>query len=311
MKLSNFSKKNLSATFCALFCAIAIASCGKQEEKLIPEQNIDNFIANYTPDELTNIKADYEHIRALVKKGKKATSSNKRIYIATVGAPGSCKSTALETFLHNNPAFLQNCLYIDPDQRALKFMTNTYWQSMTCYQASQNASYQACARKAYEKWRGASNYITNNLLNEAYSEGCSIAHGTTSQSPHVAQLYERLKKKQYKIVLIICLSKTETRAQAVAHREETQGFVQSTYQDFHEKEKTIFKNFPTYVKYADTIHLQWVDEFSKPAIAVATLNRKDNKWAIEEKRYEYMNNIKEIYNSNKAEGMPAFEELFS
>jgi hypothetical protein len=47
---------------------------------------------------------------------------------------------------------------------------------MRPYAISKNPS--TYAKLAYEKWRGASNYIASSLLNEAYDKKFNIAHGT-------------------------------------------------------------------------------------------------------------------------------------
>ena len=121
--------------------------------------------------------------RSLLKKHSKTcifnsipSSQKPLIYLATARAPGASKSTVLETNLKSHPHFI----YIDPDQRTLKFLIHTYVKSLNNYAISQASSYKTLAQKQYLKWRDASNYIAYNLLNEAYDNNFSIAHGTTS-----------------------------------------------------------------------------------------------------------------------------------
>ena len=102
------------------------------------------------------------------------------------------KSTILETFLKENSEEGENFVYVDPDVRGLKFMINTYLEDVGPYAISKSTEY---AKKAYEKWRGASNYIANTLFNEAYVQGLNIAHGTTATVAEVTNLYKNLKWK--------------------------------------------------------------------------------------------------------------------
>lgn len=284
-----------------------LVSCGADETTLIPTDFVETFLQNYSDKEKPLIRADHQHIENVAFSGKKPEPQGKRIYLATVGAPGSCKSTILETYMASHPDETGSCVYVDPDQRTLKFMTSTYWQSMTCYEISTSPTYQECAKNAYNKWRGASNYIANSILNKAYREGFSIAHGTTSQCPEVGENYKKLKSKGYKITLLVCMSEAGNRLQAVKQREEKQGFVQSTPKDFVEKEKSIMKNFPIYFEHADVVHIYWVDKFNKAPLEVGAYS-KEGGWSAG-KQPKYLKKIMAAYNANKTPEMPAFDEL--
>ena len=147
-----------------------------------------------------------------------------------------------------------NFVYADPDQRALRFMIHTYIQQLSTYHYSLASSPASLQVAQYNKWRDASNFIANTLLNEAYAGGYNIVHGTTSTSPHVEKIYQKLKKKGYKIVLLLCLASDETRLEAIKHRETKQGFSQNNPEDTVNKGKMFFERIPVYAKYADEIH---------------------------------------------------------
>lgn len=295
---------------CIKWLALAglMVSCSNEDNSFVPSHIVDGFLKDYSEQEKSSIRMDLKHIEDLAFDAKKPSPEKARLYIATVGAPGASKSTILENYLEKHYEIAKACVYMDPDQRALKFMTATYWQSMTCGRISKSPLYQDCARAAYEKWRGASNYIANTLLNKAYTQGFSIAHGTTSQSPQVVDLYKKLRQKDYKIVLLMCMSDAENRALAVKQREEKQGFVQSTQTDFVEKEKAILKNMPNYFQYADVIHVYWVEKFDQGATQVATF-AKENGWVTHAGQQKWVAKIKAVYEENKSLDMPAFDTM--
>lgn len=60
----------------------------------------------------------------------------------------------------------------------------------------------------------------------------------------MGDFYKKLKSNGYKINLF--LSTDENRLAAINYRENSQGFVQFTSEDFAQKAKMFFENFPTY-----------------------------------------------------------------
>lgn len=287
-----------------LLCSMAVCYAG---ESLVPKAIVDDFKKGYTEEELDQIQDDLKVVEGVAFKGKRK-SSGQPVYLATCGGPGSSKSTILEIFMDQNPYFKQACVYVDPDQRGLRFMVNTYIQSLTCFKIGRFPTYQDCARAAYEKWRGASNFIANTLLNRAYDEGYSIAHGTTSQSPVIESLYKKLQAKGYKIMLLVCMSSPENRLEAVKNREEHQGFVQSTPTDFVEKQAAVLKNFPIYFKYADDIKLYWVEDFKQGSILVGTYTQAGGL-KVEEGKEALLAKICEAYDAVKSADMPTFDAI--
>ena len=159
---------------------ITIAPTHASESPLIPNDFVQSHLKDYSEEETNLITDDLSDIRQLCFRGVSGPNGTK-VYVATAGGPGASKSTILETYLHDKPNFA----YLDPDQRSLKYMINTYQQEFTNYNIAQASGIKPLLQKAYDKWRGGSNYIASTLINEAFSNGYNIAHGTTSTSPHV------------------------------------------------------------------------------------------------------------------------------
>ena len=263
--------KNLSQQV-FIFCLACMASCSSMTvtqknqttESLVPKDIVENLKKAYSPKEMSLINIDLKNIRETSFLGKVRPTINP-IYVATAGGPGACKSTILETYLHDK----QNFVYADPDQRALKYMINTYYQSVTNYEISK-LPYGVALKNAYSKWRDASNYIAYLILNEAFADGYNIAHGTTSTSSAIGSLYKKLKQKNYKIVLLLCYATDATRIAADAQR---QGFFQAAPEDIINKGKMFPERFPIYFEYADEIHLYWTDNCLNGSKHVATYNK--------------------------------------
>lgn len=226
---------------------------------------IESFLNGYSEGEKTKIKKDLEIIKTMTFDT--ATPSSERpIYLATAGGPGAAKTTTLEAFLAEHK--LENYVYADPDQVSLKNMIFTYRKSLTNIDFALATSNHAALKKAYDKWRGASNYICHEMLQIAFgnNDGAgpkySVAHGTTSTSPYIASLYQKVKALGYRVVLLLCYSEDETRKQAVSQREKEQAFVQTDPSDVISKGADFSKRFDVYFNYADEIYFYWNDELT-------------------------------------------------
>ena len=256
---------------CAFFyCQTAFAT----SEDLLANEYVQKFLSEYSPSEAALIKDDLANIGKLCFRETSPVEANERIYIATAGGPGTGKSTILENYLSEKTNFA----YLDPDQRALKYMINTYLQEFTNAKISQKKvhtrnDWKKLLESAYTKWRAASNYITSVLLNKAYSNGNNIAHGTTSTSEQVEILYKKLKANGYKIVLLLCYSPEQERIKALEHRFENQNFIQVDPKDIVSKGKVFPERFPIYFQYADEIEIYWADSFLEGATLAARLER--------------------------------------
>lgn len=272
-------------------------------DTFIPSDFTKSLIKEYTPEEMERVEEDYQRLRGFIFKDVLI----KKDYIATAGGPGASKSTILETYLHDQKL---GYVYIDPDQRALRYMMGTYIFDMNLYNISQSSSFAALLETNYTKWRGASNYIANRLLNEAVERGYAIAHGTTSTAKVVESLYEKLKKNGYTITLLLCASSDDNRFNAIDMRAKEQGFIQSSKEDVVKKGEGFFDTMPLYFKWADQLHLYWVDHFKKGFVVAATYTPSKGISVANEKAFSSFKGHYEGYRANNPhKKLPPFDDL--
>jgi len=253
---------------------IVLSKAYSLSEVFIPQEVVQKFLNGYSESELELIQDDLTNIRKLCFRNTTPMMSGEKIYLATAGGPGAGKSTLLEIYLRNK----KNFVYLDPDQRALRFMINTYLQEFTNAKVSENkvhtrTDWMKLLDKAYTKWRGSSNYIASTLLNEAFKEGYNIAHGTTSTSDQIGSLYQKLKDKEYKIHLLLSYATDDNRVKSLEHRTNNQNFTQNQPNDSVIKGKLFSDRFPIYFQYADEMEIYWVDHYLENATLAATLIR--------------------------------------
>jgi len=231
---------------------------------------VDGQRYSYTEAELKKIYDDYQSIYNKTFE----TAEKGRVYITTAGGPGAGKSTVLEKELEFERDQSVNHLvmhskkfaYIDPDRAALFFMKNTYCKDLQA---------DADPTRAYNKWRGASNFIANTLLAMALKEGYNIAHGTTMTAP--ALVVEKLLTKiaevyHYAIEMHHVTAPDQVRVDSVKSRN-MNGIVQETGDDLVQKGKALFERYPLYLKHIPVIHFWWRNTLGD-AVKVAT--KKEN-----------------------------------
>lgn len=226
---------------------------------------IDNFLKDYELDEKERIQRDSKIAQQLsFEDAKPVGSEESPIYLATAGGPGSLKSTTLEAYLRGNG--LTKFVYADPDQVYLKNMIFTYRRSLSNLNFAIAKSSRECLKDAYNKWRGASNYICHQILQIAFgqadskSDKYSIAHGTTSTNVNIGKLYSKIKTQGYQINLLLCYSPDEIRQEAISKRETEQGFVQVDPKEVISKGADFPRRFNLYFEHADQIHFYWNDK---------------------------------------------------
>lgn len=238
-------------------------------------QMISSHLKDYSENEKIEIEKDLNVVRSVCFSNFKNCSKEKPIYLATAGAPGSRKTTILERFIQEKlpPS---SYIYLDPDQRALKFMPHTYYsQSLSAFVNAQSQNYSDTVKNGYDKWRAASNYITLSLLEEALNKKMDIVYGTTSTGPHVLQFFSKLKEANYEIVLILCSCEDSLREKAIQYRNQEQKFYQSTPKDAVEKGKFFSERMGAYFQYGDKLYLYWSDDlFVKERLAAVLENGK-------------------------------------
>ncbi len=229
-------------------------------------QMISTHLKGYSEEELAAIERDLSVVRSVCLP-EVQYKSKKPIYLATAGAPGSRKTTILERFLHNHPAL--EFAYLEPDTRTLKFMVHTYYsKSLSPFELAEYNNYSLAIKSAYEKWRGASNYISLILLEESFSQKRNIAHGITSTGGHIGSFLEKIKNANYEIVLLLCSCEDDLRQKAIKYRNDEQKFYQSSPEDAISKGKIFPQRIKIYFTWADTLYLFWSDDlFTKERLA--------------------------------------------
>lgn len=297
-------KNFLKVSFLGTLLSAQVWSAAMTEDDAIPTAVVQGPLKAYTSEEVHLINEDLRNIRELSFRAKKPSDSP--IYLSTAGGPGSMKSTILENYcMADDPLAGDNFVYADPDVRGLKFMINTYAQDMTPYALSKNP--EGYAKVAYEKWRGASNYIAQTIINEAYAGGFNIAHGTTATAAAVANLYKNLKKEGYKIILLLCDTTDENRQASIRHREKAQGFYQVTPEDSGTKSAAFYDRFPGSFEYADELYFYWTEDFRKGSIQAARFNKMEGLKVLNTGAY---NRFKDKYdNARRTKPLPPFEKL--
>jgi hypothetical protein len=253
----------------AVFVALIPCFAQADDPVFFSKRMRETHIQSYTDEEQATIAQDLAVVRGVCFSNQKTHA--KPIYLATAGGPGARKTTILERALASNSDFA-NCVYLDPDQRGLKFMLNTYVsRSLANIRLAEFEHYTDAQKAAYEKWRGASNWIALTLLEEAFAQKKDIAYGTTSTGGHMAEFFPKVKQAGYEIVLLLCYAPDDVRQKAVEYRNEEQKFFQSTPQDVISKGKAFPERMPVYFAHADTLYLYWSDDYSSPERVGAVL----------------------------------------
>lgn len=260
------------------------SGCFYQDETLFDKGFLESWLEGYSEDAVSNIKKDLAIVRDLSFRNKSALKIDKPTYLPTAGGPGDHKSTILETLLMSKPEY-KNFVYVDPDQRALKFMVNTYIsKSLNLYTISLYENFRDAQKDAYDKWRNGSNFISNTLLNAAALGRYNIAHGTTMTGSKVDLLLSRIKKLGYKIVLVLCGASDSLRHKSIKYRTEVQGFYQTEAQDVVNKGLLFPQRMSTYFAYADELLIYWSSVLKMPATLGAKMDLSKNKIHIKNKK---------------------------
>jgi hypothetical protein len=274
---------------------------------------IGTHLESYNEEEKAEIAKDLEVVRSVCFAAKEVAKNlnPKPFYLATAGAPGARKSTILERFMHEHPEYAQ-AVYLDPDQRTLKFMAHTYYaQSLSALRAGLTGNYLAVQKAAYEKWRAASNYIVLTLLEEAFARRDNIAYGTTSTGAHIPEFLKRLHEANYQTTLLLCSCEDDVRREAIQYRNEQQRFYQSSPEDAVAKGIFFPQRMSAYFTYADVLYIYWSDDlFSSERLAAVLENGKvtvNDAAALE----GFTNKYEKDRAALQAEGktLPAWNEL--
>ena len=222
---------------------------------------------------LALIEKDRVIIRDMCLDGRKPVTDGKPIYAATAGAPLAGKSTIFEQKLAQDPEFLDNAVKVDPDRWGLLFMPNLYHGYLMAAGAvagKNTEDYKFAQQRAYNIARPASNFITLEIMNEAFDKRLDVLHGTTMTNPRFPKLLGDIKGEGYDIDLTVVSADDDTRAQAQGYRSDVQGFYQSTPEDVKSKGLDFPQRLKDYFAHADCLDLYWRDDYKGDAKKTAS-----------------------------------------
>lgn len=255
------------------------------------QELLDANLKTYTDEEKAAIQKDLAVVRDVCFPQHPQSKERPR-FVATAGSPGSRKTTILEKFLKNNPEY-SDCIYLDADPRALKYMVHTYIsRSVSPLIASETHDYGKVIKNAYDKWRYGATYICAALLEEAFQNRYDIAFGTTMTGEDVPRRLKVLKDGGYEITLLLCSSEDDFRVKSITYRNEVQRFYQSSPEDALTKGKFFPQRMPIYFTYADKMHFFWSDNLETPErLAASYENGKltvhdEDAWYCFAQKYE-------------------------
>lgn len=311
----NDSREMLKAILFLIFFGImpACAQDKAENKTLFDSTVLEKMLQEYSAEEQRLINKDLKIVDDVCFYSVcNKNTSGERFYIATAGAPGSRKSTILERFLLKNQ--YRNYVYLDPDQRALKFMAHTYQsRSLNALSIAASDDYGLVQKAAYEKWRSASNYITLRLLEKAFDKKFSIVHGTTSTGPLAPTVVDACKKAGYKIVFLLCSAEDFFRHDAIEYRNREQRFYQSTPEDAVKKGLAFVPRMQFFLEAGDEIYLYWSFSLQERESLCAIVRGgsleilDSNAYAAFVKKYEKDRIV--ILNQDEGPVLPSWEEL--
>lgn len=215
---------------------------------------------HYKPDELAMIDSEVFRLYAEQAENCLKLIRGRKEFTLSAGGPGAGKTMLLEHMVANDPS-LQNVIFSDPDERALKLM-KAYREDIEKF-----GSGKIGLALAYTKWRWASNYISNTIMNRACEDGHDILLGTTATSPAVSILYDNAKREGYAIRTIMVTAADDVRTESARRRFEEEGTRYTA--DTVEKGVLFYQRMPTFFEKSDALSLYWRHAADQSAVLVA------------------------------------------
>lgn len=164
----------------------------------------------YSPTDMTVIHTETDRIYAQLTAGKTKAGEDERKFYITAGGPGAGKATLVRSL--NQPGnFLGNAVHMDPDELLKLFMPYVA-------QIAEEGDTDDARAAAYARWRWASIYMCNTLVNRLAQDGYNIILGTTGTSQSTRFLYDAVHAAGYTSCLIMCHASEEVRLASVDKR---------------------------------------------------------------------------------------------
>ena len=230
-------------------------------QKVAGVQNLPpEALRHYTMDEVAMVETELDQMYAAQTANCLKLSKGRKEFSLSAGGPGAGKSTLLEQMLVNDPS-LRNVVFSDPDERALKMM-KAYNDDI-----AQGGGSKLALAMSYAKWRWASNYISNSIMNRACADGYDVLLGTTATSPAVSILYDNAKREEYHVRTIIVTASDDVRTESARRRFEDEGTRYTA--DTVEKGKMFYQRMPTFFEKSDAFSFYWRNAADQSAVLVA------------------------------------------
>lgn len=214
---------------------------------------------NYSAEDLALIEAEKTRLYAALTAGKQP-GAHKTFYI-TSGGPGSGKTTLIRK-AQQGGGTLARAVHVDPDEIIKSFAP--YADAI----AAQGDS-DAARAQAYDRWRWASVYMANTIVNQLAADGYDIVLGTTGTSPSVRFIYQAAHDAGYASALIMCHAPESVRLDSGARRFEIERRF-TPEADVREKGNKLFPEIvTTHFTQAQSIFLLWRPGTEKEPVLAA------------------------------------------
>jgi predicted ABC-type ATPase len=281
---------------------------------IVPEGVVQTWDGQCAPELRASVAADYDKIHLLrFGSALPPEPENRKLYLATAGAPGSGKSYVLEQELQagSDPRYAA-VVKVDPDRYVMLNM-DTYAQALKNARDA-DLTDQKGVIKAYEATRPGSNSIANRFLNEAIATGRHVAHGTTLTTPRAAKLLDSLENREYERHLLLVSAPDDFRQAAVEHRNTVEGFHQVTPDDFLTKGKDATLRTADWLGHTDRASLFWNSDLQQKPNLAATFTPQAGLRVQDTRAYDaYVQDYHEKRDLLQAEGktVPTWDQCES
>lgn len=218
----------------------------------------------YDASERALIDTELERIYADITAGKPKGSNT---FYITAGGPGAGKTTFIRHTQDNPASALSRAVHADPDELIKSFRPYTE-------QIAREGDSDDARAAAYDRWRWASVYLCNTIVNKLAADGYDIVLGTTGTSASVKFIYQAAHNAGYQSQLIICHASEDTRIESTQKRfVEERRFI--PIEDVKKKGNEMFPAVvDVHLAHAQNIAILWRQGRDSAPVVAATLDQQ-------------------------------------
>ena len=270
----------------------------------VPLSVIEDWVGKSDPKLQPAIRMDLEQIkRVFMPWEARSKPEEKKLYLATAGAPATGKTTELDFELRDGgDKRYPRAVFVDP---------NVYLDYMYTFQREMSPIRKAelggkALANAYDVARPGSNIIAGVILNQAFDSLMHIAHGVTLTHPASEGSLRKLGEAGYERRLLVVDSPKQTRKAAQQKRLD-EGTYHVLPRDFEDKAVQATQRQEVYFRQADHLILLWKPEVNRRAIRAAEY--QDGKITIvNDSAYDaYASKYENDRRSLEARGLPSLK----